>query len=259
LPAYYPIFLDLRGRRVVVVGGNQAALRKVQGLLDCDATIMLIATKAEGSLEKLAKDGKLTWLRRGYRHGDLEGAFIALVPDTSDPKVNEQVFAEAKARNVPVNVEDVPRLCTFIAPSVVRRGEVAVAVSTGGASPALARKFRETLSGSSPLKLRRSIMDYADLAPLLSETRLELRRLGKVVTNEHWQACLTDELVEMVQAGQTGEAREALMAALLKGTGCGCAQGTCVMWDELVASNQATGKQPVPRVPTKSGKTSPKK
>lgn len=244
MPAYYPIFLDLRGRRIVVVGGNQAAARKVQGLLDCDASITLIASKVEESLERLAKDGKLTWLRRGYRRGDLEEAFIALVPDTSDPKVNEQVFAEAKSRNVPVNVEDVPRLCTFIAPSVVRRGDVAVAVSTGGASPALARKFRETLSGSSPLKLRHNIMDYADLAPLLSETRLELRRLGKAVSNEHWQACLTDELVDIVQDGQTEEAREALMAALNKGIGCGCAQGTCVMWDELVAGKGAGRKKP---------------
>jgi precorrin-2 dehydrogenase/sirohydrochlorin ferrochelatase len=238
MPAYYPMFLDLRGRRVIVVGGNLAAARKVQGLLDCDAAVTLIAPKAVEPLEQMADSGKLTWLRRGYRRGDLKGAFIALVPDTSDPKANEHVFAEAQALNVPVNVEDVPRLCTFIAPSIVRRGDVAVAVSTGGASPALARKFRETLSGTSPLGLRHNIMDYADLAPLLSEARLELRRQHKAVSNEHWQACLTDDLVDIVQAGQADAARKALMAALTKGIGCGCLPGTCVMWDELVSRNK---------------------
>ncbi|MDA1188238.1 MAG: bifunctional precorrin-2 dehydrogenase/sirohydrochlorin ferrochelatase [Chloroflexi bacterium] len=237
-PAYYPVYLDLRGRRVVLIGGNFNAVKKVRGLLVCEPKLVVIAPELEDEIREHADAGRLTWVKRGYQPGDLEGAFVAMVADTSDEAVNQAVYREAQERNVTVNVEDVTHLCMFIAPSVVRRGDVAVAVSTGGASPALARKFRETLSGSSPLKMRHSIMEYSDIAPLLSEVRLEMKRQGQAVSNEHWQACLTDELVDMVQAGRTDEARRALTERLEAGMGCDCAEGTCRMWDEMVVQSQ---------------------
>ena len=108
-------------------------------------------------------------------------------------------------------------LCTFIAPSVARRGEVTIAVSTGGSSPALARKFREELSAS-------RLIEYADLAPLLSEVRSELKRLDERVDPDHWQRCINKELLEMVQADRLDEAKKTLMSNLLGGK---VAAGVC--------------------------------
>ena len=141
------------------------------------------------------------------RWGGLAEAFIA-VAATGDTSVSSEIAHETKKRNVLLNVVEDTRLCTFIAPSVARRGEVTVATSTGGASPALARKFREELT-------RSRILEYADLAPLLSDARNELKSNSITVDPDHWQKCLTEELLDAVQAGRVDEARQALMTDLL--------------------------------------------
>ncbi len=238
-PVYFPVYLDLRGRAVVVVGGGAGGEKKVRGLLPTEAAITVIAPEVEPYVRDLAASGRIEHLARGYRDGDLEGAVLVVVADTSDETVNAAVNAEAARRNVVCNVEDVTHLCTFIYPSVVRRGDVTVAVSTGGASPALARKFREMLSGSSPVANRHSVMEFADLAPILSDTRLELRRRGIRLELDHFQACITDELVDLVQAGREAEARERLMADLLIGAECGCEPGSCRMWNEMAEAARA--------------------
>lgn len=239
-PVYFPIYLDMRGRKAVVVGGGTNGVKKVQGLLPTGADIIVIAETVEPPVARLVEDGKITRLSRGYRDGDLENAFLVVVADTSDEAVNQAVHDEAARRNVVCNVEDVTHLCTFIYPSVVRRGDITVAVSTGGASPALARKFREMLSGTSPVENRHSVMEFADLAHILSDTRLELRQRGITMTLDHFQACITDELVDLVQAGRETEAREVLMADLLKGVDCDCSPGTCKMWIEMAAAPAAS-------------------
>ena len=129
---------------------------------------------------------------------------------TDDNSVNRRIVEEAEARNVLLNVVDVTHLCTFIAPSVARRGPVTVATSTSGASPALARMFRERLISS-------RLLEYADLAPLLSEARTELMSKGVKVAPDHWQTCITEELLDMVQAGRNDVAKRTLMSDLLNG------------------------------------------
>ncbi len=148
MPAYYPVFLDLRDRRVVVVGGGALGEEKGERLKEYGAKTVVIAPELTPALSHMAQEGEITWIERGYEAGDLEGAFIAIVADTSDPDVNEAAFDEAKERNVPLNVNDVTHQCTWIAPSVVKRGEVIVATSTGGGSPAPARKIREGVAGA---------------------------------------------------------------------------------------------------------------
>ena len=239
-PVYFPVYLDLRDRDVVVVGGGAGGEKKVRGLVPTGARITVIAPSVEPYVEDLARDGRLRHVARGYLDGDLEGAVLVVVADTSDEGVNLAVNAEAMRRNVVCNVEDVTHLCTFIYPSVVRRGDVTVAVSTGGASPALARKFREMLSGSSPVANAHPVMDFADLAPILSDTRLELRRRGIRLELDHFQACITDELVDLVQSGREAEARDRLMADLLIGADCGCDPGTCRMWTEMAEAGAAS-------------------
>ena len=233
MPLYYPVFLDLRGRRVVVVGGGAMGEEKVTRLLPYEAQVVVVSPDVTDEVSELADGGEIEWVRRPYRRGDLDGAFITIVADTSDEAVNNAVSEEAHERNVPLNVADVTHLCTWITPSVARRGEVIVATSTGGASPALARRFREILNGECRLESRHELMDFADLAPLLSETRLKLLDQGIRLNLDHWQACLTDELIDLVQAGDVERARKILMESLLVGTTCDCADDVCEIYEEM--------------------------
>ena len=240
MPLYYPVFLDLRGRRVVVVGGGAMGEEKVTRLLPYGAQVVVVSRDVTDEVSELADDGRIEWTRRPYRRGDLEGAFVAIVADTSDDAVNHAVSEEARERNVPLNVADVTHLCTWITPSVARRGEVIVATSTGGASPALARRFREILNGECRLESRHELMDFADLAPLLSEARLQLLDRGIRLNLDHWQACLTDELIDLVQAGDIERASQVLMDSLLVGTTCDCSDNVCAMYEEMAQPSAVT-------------------
>ena len=207
MPRYYPAFIDVRGRDCVVIGGGDLGEEKVVKLLECDAGVIVISAEVTDRVRELAEDGAVEWIRRDYEYGDLERAFIAIA-NTGDDATDRVISREAEERNVLLNVVDVTHLCTFIAPSVARRGEVTVATSTGGASPALARTFREKLEAS-------RILEFADLAPLLSDARAELRRRNLRVSPDHWQTCITDELLYMAQSGREDEARENLLSGLL--------------------------------------------
>lgn len=237
MPAYYPVYLDLRGRRCVILGGDDMSEEKAARLLDYSANVVVISPAVTERVASMAAGGELEWVRRGYRPGDLDGAFIAIVADTSDPKVNLAASEEARERNIPLNVVDVTDLCTWIAPAIIRRGEVTVAVSTGGTSPALARRFREQLSGTNRVPASHGVMEMADLAPLLSEARADLARRGQRVKGDHWQACLTDELVDLVQAGRSTGAKDLLMAYLQEGVGCDCEADMCRMLEDLAAGD----------------------
>jgi precorrin-2 dehydrogenase/sirohydrochlorin ferrochelatase len=211
VPSYYPVFIDVVDRTCVVIGGGKIGEEKVRKLLESGAKVSIISPEVTDGVRGLvASDGeKVTWAQREYQRGDLKDAFIAIAA-TDDTRVNTQISEEANERNVLLNVVDVTHLCTFIAPSVARRGEVTIAVSTGGASPALARKFREELTAS-------TLIEYADLAPLLSVARNELKEMGVKVAPDHWQTCITDDLLTMVQDGKDEEAKKTLMADLLNG------------------------------------------
>ena len=206
---------------------------KVTRLLPYEAQVVVVSRDVTDEVAELADDGTIEWIRRPYRPDDLEGAFIAIVADTSDDAVNQAVSEEARERNVPLNVADVTDLCTWITPSVARRGEVIVATSTGGASPALARRFREILNGECRLESRHELMDFADLAPLLSDARKQLLDKGIRLNLDHWQACLTDELIDLMQDGEIERAEKVLMDSLLVGTTCDCSDTVCAMYEEM--------------------------
>ena len=208
MSAYYPVFVDVKNRRCIVIGGGSQGAEKVHKLLDCDADVIVISPEIEEEIEEMAHLEKIVWHRRSYKNGDLEGALLAIVADTRDNTINQQVVLEAEERNILLNVMDVTHLCTFIAPSIVDRGSVSVAISTGGASPALARKFRQELEKS-------NLIEYADLAPLLSDVRMELKKMGRSVDGDRWQSCLNKELLHMVQSGALEEARDILINGLL--------------------------------------------
>ncbi len=151
-PAYYPLFLDLRGRRCVVVGGGRVAQRKVKGLLEAQAQVVVVAPEASRALCRWASTGRIRLRQRPYRRADLRGAALVMVA-TDEAALNARVAQDAEAMGIPVNVADAPGLCTFIVPSVLRRGPLTVAISTSGASPALAATIRRELEGLYPPQL----------------------------------------------------------------------------------------------------------
>src|SRR5207245_7394106 len=143
---FYIACLKLTSRRCVVVGGGEVGLEKVDGLLACDAEVTLIAPRAHPALEEHAREGSISWRRREYAGaGDLEGAFLVIAA-TDNTDVNIAVFDDAEARAMLVNVVDVPPLCNFILPAIVRTGPLAIAISTAGASPALAKRLKREVA-----------------------------------------------------------------------------------------------------------------
>jgi precorrin-2 dehydrogenase/sirohydrochlorin ferrochelatase len=155
---YYMACLDLEGRPVLVVGGGAVAREKVAGLLECGARVAVVAPEIDPELER----EHVELVRRPYRESDLDGRLL-VVAATSTPSVNRRVFRDAEARGLLCNVVDVPDLCSFILPAVHRQGPIAVAVSTGGASPALAQRLRDDIAGV--------------VGPRHAELALELRAL----------------------------------------------------------------------------------
>jgi precorrin-2 dehydrogenase len=160
---FYIACLRLTGRRCLVVGGGEIGLEKVEGLLACDGRVVLVAPDAVPELEALAAEGSIEWLRRDYRPGDLEGTFIAIAA-TGDTDVNIRVYEDAERRAMLVNVVDVPPLCNFILPAIVRTGPLAIAISTAGASPALAKRIKHEIA-------EQYGEPFAQLAVLLNEAR----------------------------------------------------------------------------------------
>lgn len=206
---YYPVYLDLRGKRCVVIGGGEIGERKVEGLLDGSAEVTLISPDITPRLHELAQAGLIEWHARQYQQGDLEGAFLAIAA-TDARAVNQAIAAEAEREKVVLNVVDDAPLCTFIAPSIVRRGEVTLAISTGGSSPALARKLKETIQDSDLLR-------YADLVGVLSKARILVKQRGIAVDVDRWQEGITENLIDLVDAGKSEEALDALMSFLQGG------------------------------------------
>ena len=204
---YYPVYLAIKDRLCVIIGGGQIAEGKIASLLECGGNIRMIAPEVTQEVQDMADSGALVLEKREYREGDLEGAFVAIAA-TDDNAVQRRIKAESERLGILLNVADVTHLCDFIAPSVVRKGEVTVAISTAGVSPALARKLRETLEVSRDLA-------YADMASLLGEVRGELRREGNIVHPDHWQTCLTQELLDLFYKDRDA-ARAVLKESLLK-------------------------------------------
>jgi precorrin-2 dehydrogenase/sirohydrochlorin ferrochelatase len=160
---FYIACLKLTGRRCVVIGGGDVGLEKVEGLLACDGRVVLVAPDAVPELQDLAAEGSIDWLPREYRPGDLEATFIAIAA-TNDTDVNIRVYEDAERRAMLVNVVDVPPLCNFILPAIVRTGPLAIAISTAGASPALAKRIKREIAEEYG-------EPYARLAVLLNEAR----------------------------------------------------------------------------------------
>jgi precorrin-2 dehydrogenase len=203
---YYPIFLDLEGRPVLVVGGGNVAEGKVQGLLAASADVTLVAPQLTETLRGVVAAGQIRHTQREYELDDLNGHAICFVA-TDDGAINAQVVADCRARGLWVNAADDPVNCDFILPSVVRSGKIVVAASTGGASPAMARRLRKDLTAFLN-------EDYAPLTELLAEIRAEVRAAHLQIDGDVWQSAIDATLRTLVAQGRLSEARDRLREAL---------------------------------------------
>jgi siroheme synthase-like protein len=206
---FYIACLRLSGRRCVVVGGGEVGLEKVEGLLTCDGDVTLVAPEAVPELQALADEGSIRWERRPYETADLDGALIAIAA-TSNTDVNIRVFEEAERRAMLVNVVDVPPLCNFILPAIVRTGPLAIAISTAGASPALAKRMKREvgeLFGE----------EYATLAVLLNDARGWAKATLPTYQDrkEFFESIVNGEPdpIELLRAGDADAVRDLIAAA----------------------------------------------
>lgn len=203
---YYPVLLDLAGRRCVMIGGGLVAERRVAGLVTAGAHISVISPRVTRALAALAAEGRIDHEPRAYREGDLAGADLAFVA-TDAGAVNAAVAREARERGLWINAADDPARCTFILPALVRRGDLTVAVATGGSSPALARAIREELETY-------LTDDYATLASIAAEARRELRAAGRPVTAEAWRRALGPEVRRLILERGRDDAKHRLLELL---------------------------------------------
>lgn len=204
---YYPVCLDMTERRCLVVGGGPVAERKVAGLLEAGTRLTVVSPSATDRLRDWARTDRIRLRLREYSASDLGGHSLVFVA-TDDGRVNGDVARDARAAGVLVNAADDPAHCDFILPAVLRRGELTVAVSTGGASPALARTVRDELDAY----LDRE--DYAALARVAADARRTLRDRGTRAPWERWRAALGGEVRELVRADRLDAARERLLDGL---------------------------------------------
>ncbi|MYB22465.1 MAG: bifunctional precorrin-2 dehydrogenase/sirohydrochlorin ferrochelatase [Chloroflexi bacterium] len=205
---YYPVYFDLRDRPVLVIGGGRLALEKVEGLLAAEACVTVVAPALSRALRSLADEGRIAHIAKEYERGDMRGMTIVMAA-CEDASSNRELQDDARALGVPLNAADDPGHCDFILPAVVRRPPLTLAISTGGGSPAVARRVREELT------------DYLDadtssMAELVAEVRADLRRLHafRAIPSEAWQSAMDGQVRILLAQRRRGQAKALLLARL---------------------------------------------
>ncbi|MGI6295083.1 MAG: precorrin-2 dehydrogenase/sirohydrochlorin ferrochelatase family protein [Armatimonadota bacterium] len=207
--AHYSISINLSGRKCVVIGGGTVAQRKVETFLDFDANVSVVSPDLTPTLAELAGKGLIEHIDESFQPSHLDGAFL-VVAATDDIEVNKSVSKEAESRGLLVNVVDVPELCSFFVPAMVRRGDIVISVSTSGKSPAMARRIRERLETQfGP--------EYGALATLLGKLRPEIKALypDAADRNKAYRRILDSDVINLLAAGRTKEAVERARECIL--------------------------------------------
>ena len=204
--SYFPIVLEMTGRRCLVIGGGVVAERKIAGLLEVGAAVTVISPKVTEAISHWSKNNSIQLEGRRYRIGDLTGYPLVFVA-TGAAEVNDLVYQEGKRCGAWMNAADDPAHCDFILPAVIRRGDLTVAISTGGASPAATRAIREELEGY-------FTDDYVQLVQVAAEVRTELKEKSVNVDADAWNNALKGEFRRLIRAGRPEQAKEFLLTTL---------------------------------------------
>ena len=203
---YYPIFLEMKDRRCVVIGGGAVAERKVEGLVAVGANVTVISPAITDGLQDLLAQSAIRHVAREYRAGDRAGYDLVFVA-TDNSEINATVSNEARSLRIWVNSADDPDHCDFILPAVIRRGDLAVAVSTGGVSPAVTRAIREELD-------EYFHADYARFVQIAGEVRKELREKSVSPGAGAWNRALQGNFRRLIKEGKPVQAKELLLETL---------------------------------------------
>jgi precorrin-2 dehydrogenase/sirohydrochlorin ferrochelatase len=203
---YYPLYLEMNRRRCLVVGGGAVAERKIASLLEAGAKVTVISPDVTETVARWSKNNSIQFLSRRYQRGDVKGHELVFVA-TNDGSVNAQVHQDGKNQGVWVNAADDPEHCDFILPSVLRRGDLTVAVSSGGNSPALARTIREELEIY-------FTQEYEQLAGLAAEARVELQKRSLSAPFETWRRALSGDVRQLLMRGEVARAKSHLLKEL---------------------------------------------
>lgn len=207
---YYPVFLEMKDRRCVVIGGGAVAERKVEGLVAVGANVTVISPGITDRLNELLKEGAIRHVAREYQSSDRAGYDLVFVA-TDNAEINAAIFNEARSLRIWVNSADDPDHCDFILPAVIRRGELTVAVSTGGASPAVTRTIREDLDAY-------FTTDYAQLVQIAAEVRRELKEKSLAASAPAWNRALKGDFRRLVKEARSEEAKKLLLEKLGAGS-----------------------------------------
>ncbi len=202
MSGYYPILMDLKGRACLIVGGGNVAARKAGSLADAGARVTIVAPQLGDETKALCDAGKAEWVSDVFRPEQMDNATL-VIASTDDDEVNRNVYDAAMSRSLPVNVVDQPELCTFIVPSVVRRGDLTIAISTSGKSPAVAKSVRKRLE-------QEFGEEWGAYLELMGEARILAReKINDQKAREHFFNRLTSsDLFERVQNGEIDDARK---------------------------------------------------
>ncbi len=202
----YPAFFNLEGRRCVVVGGGAVAERKMQALLGCRASVVVVASRVTRAIVDADEDGKITLLRRAFEPRDVVGALFVFAA-TDSREVNANVLREAHAAGALVNAADDPPAGDFHVPATVRRGDVVAALSTGGRSPTFARYLRLELASW-------LTEERVELSDLLAEARREFQESGRALEPEQWRGAVDEQVLDALRTGDRSRAKALLLARL---------------------------------------------
>ena len=200
---FLPIFMDVRGRTCLIVGGGEVAARKVQMLLRAGAKVEVVAPELGNTMQTFNQEGKIQWIEAGFDPAHLQNPALVYAA-TDRQSINQQVSELAKEKNIPVNVVDTPSLCNFITPSIIDRSPVVAAISTGGASPVLARLIRSRLESMIPA----AYGQFATLAAKFRDTAKE--KIDPKNRRLFWEKAFQGPIAEMIFSGRTDEAEQAM-------------------------------------------------
>jgi precorrin-2 dehydrogenase/sirohydrochlorin ferrochelatase len=205
---YYPIHLDIRNKNCLVVGGGGVGTRKVMTLLQCGANVTVVSPEISDRLQELAESARLTLKPRPYRTEDIEGVFL-VIGASDDETLNRRISSDAERRNTLCNIADRPEKCNFILPSIVRRDDLVITISTSGRSPALAKKLRKQLE-------RRFGPEYGDFLKLMGAIRSKLLSQAHEpeVHKPLFEQLIDSHLIALIQEGKTQDIN-ALLAKIL--------------------------------------------
>lgn len=202
----YPANFLVAGRRCVVVGAGRIAARKIQGLLDAEADVLVVAPEAVDAVRDAAAEGRLRWEAREFVPADLDDAWLAITA-TADAAVNQAVFDAGEERRVWTNSADDPTNCSFTLMSIVRRGDLVVTVGTNGRSPALATYLRNHVATEMG-------PEYETLLEILAEAREAIRSSGRSSEDADWRRAFDSGILDLVKSGNEAQARELLRSCL---------------------------------------------